>query len=135
MSKTLPPRSAAESGGELSHAVAPPREGSSPSIGNGTAAGCLAASKSLFIFIMYAFHMVGCVGNVPLHHSGRRHRSASVSHVVREATGSRPRPPTRLADGGDRAQDHVRDHVWLRDHDRVRALDLGDRRPGALGYG
>ncbi len=57
------------------------------------------------------------------------------SHVVREATSSRLRPPTRLADGGDRAQDHVRDGLWLRDHDHVGALDLGDRRPGAPGHG
>src|SRR2546421_3538547 len=78
MSTTFPRRSAAESGGELSHAVAPPREGISPSMGNGTAAGCLAASKSLFAFMMYAFHMLECVGEVRLHHSGRRHRSAKV---------------------------------------------------------
>src|SRR6266849_2025709 len=77
MRTTFPRRSAAESGGELSHAVAPPREGISPSMGNGTAAGCLAASKSLFAFMKYAFHMLGCVGEVRLHHSGRRHRSAS----------------------------------------------------------
>src|SRR5712692_4752422 len=96
MSTTFPRRSAAASGGELSHAVAPPREGTSPSMGNGTAAGCLAASKSLFAFMMNAFHMLGCVDEVRLHHSGRRHRSVSVSLVVREATSSRPRPPTRL---------------------------------------
>lgn len=38
-------------------------------------------------------------------------------------------------DGGDRSQDHVRDGLWLRDHDHVGALDFGDRRPGALGHG
>ena len=36
-------------------AVAPLSEGISPSKGNGTAAGCLIASKSWFIFIMHAF--------------------------------------------------------------------------------
>jgi hypothetical protein len=35
------------------------------------------------------------------------------SYVVREATGYWPRPPTRLADGGDRAQDHVRDDLFI----------------------
>src|SRR6266516_5024528 len=78
MSTTFPRRPAAARGGELSHAVAPLKEGNSPSMGNGTAAGCLAASKSLFAFMMNTFHMLGCVGDVPMHHSGRRHRSAKV---------------------------------------------------------
>ena len=34
-----------------------------------------------------------------------------------------------------RRQDHIRDDLWLRDHDHVGALDLGDRSPGALGHG
>src|SRR2546429_6038298 len=49
--------------------------------------------------------------------------------------GKRPRPPTRLADGGERGQDHVCNNLWLRDHDHMGALDLGDRGPGALGHG
>src|SRR5688572_25074593 len=41
-----------------------------------------------------------------------------------------------LLQGGlcERRQDHVRDILWLRDHDHVGALDLGDRSPGALGH-
>src|SRR5881275_224318 len=79
MSTTFPRRPAAESGGELSHPVAPPREGNSPSMGNGTAAGCLVASKSWFAFMMYAFPLFGCLSDARLHHAGRRHRSVSVA--------------------------------------------------------
>ena len=41
----------------------------------------------------------------------------------------------RSADRGDRVQDHVRDDLWPRDHDHVRALDLGRRGAGALRHG
>src|SRR5690349_19156873 len=122
MSTTFPRRSAADSGGELSHTVAPPREGNSPSIGKCTSARCLAASKSLCMFMLYAFHKLGCAGEVPLHYAGRRHQSAYVS-----PNDSRSDPLTgvavhRLADGGDRGQDHVGDDLGLRDHDHVGAL-------------
>jgi hypothetical protein len=69
--------------------------------------------------MMNAFPLLGYIGEVRLHHAGRRHRSAKVesrqksSHVVREATGYWPRPPTRLTDGGDRGQDHVRDNLFI----------------------
>src|SRR5881398_3646311 len=56
-------------------------------------------------------------------------------HMVREATSSQVWPSARFADGGNRGKDHVRDDLWLRDHDHVGALDLGDRRPGALSHG
>src|SRR5258708_9961359 len=79
MRTTVPRRPAAESGGELSHAVAPLREGNSPSTGNGTAAGCLVASKSWFIFMMYAFPLFGCLSDARLHHARRQHRCASGS--------------------------------------------------------
>src|SRR5947209_15132107 len=63
-------------------------------------------------------------------------RDASVDlrtsrHVAWEATSSRPQPPIRLANGGDRAQDHARSDLWLRDHDHVGAFNLGDCCPGA----
>src|SRR5450755_4817186 len=54
------------------------------------------------------------------------------THVVREATNYWS--PTRLADGGDRTEDHIRDGLRLRDHDHVGALDLGNRGPGAPGH-
>src|SRR5260370_37975198 len=79
MSTTFPRGRAAERGGELSQAVAPLREGNSPSTGNGTAAGCLVASKSWCIFIMHAFPLFGCLSDARLHHAGRQHRCASVS--------------------------------------------------------
>src|SRR5829696_10265960 len=75
MRTTFPRRPAAVNGCELSHPVAPPREGNSPSMGN---LGCIAASKSWFAFMMNAFHIVGCVGNVRIEYSGRRHRSAAL---------------------------------------------------------
>ena len=56
-------------------------------------------------------------------------------HMVREATSSQVWPSARFADGGNRGKDHVRDDLWLRDHDHVGALDLGDRRSGAPGHG
>ncbi len=56
-------------------------------------------------------------------------------HMVREATSSQVWPSARFVDGGNRGKDHVRDDLWLRDHDHVGALDLGDRRPGALSHG
>ena len=34
-----------------------------------------------------------------------------------------------------RGLDHLGDGLWLRDHDHVRAVDLGDRGAGALGVG
>src|SRR5687768_13386108 len=40
----------------------------------------------------------------------------------------------RLLDFLERAEDHVRDYLWLRHHDHVGALHLGDRSPGALGH-
>src|SRR5918995_2473367 len=39
-----------------------------------------------------------------------------------------------LLDFLERAEDHVLDNLWLRDHDHVGALGLGDRSPGALGH-
>src|SRR5215208_8364010 len=39
-----------------------------------------------------------------------------------------------LRDRCKRRQDHVRDNLWLRHHDHVRALGLGDRSPRALGH-
>src|SRR6266516_5384607 len=51
------------------------------------------------MFMMYAFHKLGCVGEVRLHHAGRRHRSAKVA--PRGSGGKRPahgrgRPPVSL---------------------------------------
>src|SRR6266699_6372114 len=79
MRTTFPRKPAVVKGGELSHAVAPAREGISPSMDNRIAAGCLAASKSLFAFMMNTFHMFGRAGDVHLHHAERRHRSAYIS--------------------------------------------------------
>src|SRR5262245_24121114 len=56
MRTTFPPSSAAVKGGELSHPVAPPREGNSPSRGNSAAAGWIVARKSWFAFLIKAFH-------------------------------------------------------------------------------
>src|SRR6266700_4567195 len=98
MRTTFPRRPTAESGCELSHAVALPSEGNSPSRGNGTAAGCLTASKSWFIFMMSAFPMLGCAGDGRSHHG-----SAPASLGVSRASwfGKRPtnhlgRPPVQL---------------------------------------
>ena len=54
-------------------------------------------------------------------------------HVVREAASYRS--PIRLANGCDRAQDHISYGLRLRDHDHVGALDLDDRRSCALSHG
>src|SRR6266568_2922071 len=51
-------------------------------------------------------------------------------HMVRQATSERPWPPTRLAEGSDRAQDHVRDDLRTGDHDHMGAFNLGDLPPG-----
>src|SRR5918994_3668593 len=61
MRTTFPRRPAAVNGCELSHSVALPREGNSPSMGN---LGCIAASKSSLAFMMNTFHLVGRVDNV-----------------------------------------------------------------------
>src|SRR5918998_6315162 len=63
MRTTFPRRSAAVKGGELSHPVAPPREGNSPSTGS---LGCIAASKSCFAFTTSAFHLGGCTAWTPV---------------------------------------------------------------------
>ena len=70
--------------------------------------------------------------------------SSSLSCEVKTTTSPRSRliqaiRPTftaeALADGGDRAQDDVCDSLRLREHDEVRARDLGDRRSSSLGIG
>src|SRR5207245_9144802 len=55
-------------------------------------------------------------------------------HMVREATSSQVWPSARFADGGNRGKDHVRDDLWLRDHDHMGAFNLGDLCPGTLGH-
>src|SRR5262245_17361527 len=55
-STTLPRRPAGVNGGELSHPVAPAREGNEPSTGNWTAAGCIVARKSWLAFMRNVFH-------------------------------------------------------------------------------
>jgi hypothetical protein len=87
------------------------------------------------MFMLYAFHKLGCVGEVPLHYAGRRHQSAYVSPHGSRSDQLAGVAVHRLADGGDRGQDHVGDDLGLRDHDHVGALDLGDRRPGAPSHG
>src|SRR6185437_9030253 len=66
-------------------------------------------------------------------------RCSSVMTRVRLAAWLAQRPANGhrlrcLADGGDRAQDHVRDELWLRHHDHVGTLNLGDLRAGAFGH-
>src|SRR5918997_4045885 len=88
MSTTFPRRSDTVNGCELSHPVAPPREGIALSMGN---LGCIAASKSCLTFMMNAFHQVGCGGDCVLRvsllsfvHSSRPHdangRRATTCH-------------------------------------------------------
>src|SRR5689334_2644187 len=100
MSTTFPRRSAAESGCELSHVVALSSEGNSPSKGNGTAAGCLVASKSWFLFIMHAFPLFGCLSDARLYHAGRQHRCAYASprDLGSDQPGERPSSAGRCLD-------------------------------------
>ena len=50
------------------------------------------------------------------------------------STLSQPALRSLSVEGWDRGQDRVRDSLWLRDHDHVGALGIGDRGPGALGH-
>src|SRR4051812_29277458 len=53
---TWPRRPAAVNGGELSHWVAPAREGNEPSTGNRTVAGCVVARRSWLALVKSVLH-------------------------------------------------------------------------------
>src|SRR6202030_4455606 len=66
---TFPRRLAAVNGGELSHSVAPPREGSSPSMGNLTVAGvvcCATLLSSAKVAIGIPIAVASIVANMSL---------------------------------------------------------------------
>jgi hypothetical protein len=64
---------------------------------------------------------------------GRRPRARQVDGRFRPRLASRQRQPPVGQPRLPRGQDHISDSLGLGDHDRVRALDLGDRGSGPLG--